>query len=96
MKTFKEQMIAQYKEAEQTPGNIAKAIMWKEKYNIMNTETLWLDEANKDFVSFIGNSTNYNAIERSIKGLSKVADKIFKAIPSLHFIYFSHLIFENK
>lgn len=73
----------------------AKATMLREKYDLMNTESLWLDEHNDFMVSFQGNSYSADIVERNKKGLQKVAHKIFKKFQNAQQVFFMHVLFER-
>lgn len=93
MKTqFQKEWIA--KQDTTTPTGYAKAIMLREKYDLMNTETLWLDDWDDDMIVFVGNHYNYEIIERNKKGLKKVADKIHGRFNKIKCIWFGPLLFE--
>lgn len=83
------------KQDKTTPEGYAKWLMLTYKYDLMNTETLWLDDFDESMVVFVGNSYNYEIVERNKKGLKKVADKVFKKFNNIKHIWFGHLLFEN-
>jgi hypothetical protein len=78
-----------------TIAGYAKATMLREKYELMNTETLWLDEHNDSMVSFQGNSYSADIVEKNKKGLQKVAHKIFQRFQNIERVFFMHILFER-
>ena len=89
--TFQKDWIKEQDET--TACGYAKATMLRDKYDMMNTETLWLDDYDEEMIVFVGNSYNYDIVEKNQVGLKKVADKIHNKFPNIQDIYFGHLIF---
>lgn len=72
----------------------SKIVMLREKYDLMNKEIVWLDDWNNGSIMFVGNSYNYDILEKNKRGLSKVAQKIHNRFNSIKFVYFGHLLYK--
>jgi esterase/lipase len=79
-----------------TVEGYAKATMLRDKYEMINTETLWLDGCNDTMVNFTGNSYSAENVERNKKGLAKIAAKIFARFNTVQYVFFKHLLFKRQ
>jgi len=89
MKTFKQKQLEKYKD------NYPLYIFWKDKFDLMNSEDLWLNSQNESSVSFVCNSNSYDRLYKNIKGIRKVVKKIFKNT-DLQMVYIGDLFFKRK
>ena len=78
-----------------TPQGFAEIQMLQNKYDLMNSETLWLDDYDEDMIVFVGNSYNTDLIEKNKTGLKAIAHKTFAQFPQIKYFWTGHLLFEN-